>query len=258
MAVDSSGRYVAVGGESCNAEVWDLSSSSSVFKAKGGKPDKLGLVDKVNCTVLTFLPSLKPAFSTKDKQEASPPPLTLVSGTASHKLYVYQLAVGRRPQLDLPFGETRVTAIVPDPEGGSQAGPCCWAANGEGIVERLDIEAKKVHGGLKGSTGSVRALAALSLTLHKEVKKNDLKTKEVEEAEADLLPIVASVGLDRYLRVFHSKTRKCLHKLYLKQQLSAVAILLQDVTPPAASQSQDVEEVVEAKVVAEGEKKKKL
>ena len=280
MAVDSSGRYVAVGGESCNVVVWDLLTSKEVFKAKGGKPDKLGLVDKVNCTALAFLSPPAAATATTaqgskastaskasnvskdgDEKDASPPPLTLVSGTASHKVYVYELAAGRRPQLDLPFGETRVTALAPDPVQGLH----CWAANGQGIVERLDVESRRIHGGMKGSTGSVRALSALSLTLGGGADHDHEEASKVSK----VLPIVASVGLDRYLRVFHASTRKCLHKIYLKQQLTAVAICQPRddhqpgpgaVTDPQSSSLPLVEEEDEGKVEPEHkpvQKKKK-
>lgn len=37
--------------------------------------------------------------------------------------------------------------------------------------------------------------------------------------------MLATVGLDRYLRVFNWKTRKLQHKVYLKQRLSSVYAL---------------------------------
>lgn len=39
QAVDSSGRYIAVGGEGCHVQVWSLETQKAVFKAKGGKPN---------------------------------------------------------------------------------------------------------------------------------------------------------------------------------------------------------------------------
>lgn len=250
MALDSSCQYMAVGGEGCNVQVWDLTTAPphEVFKAKGGKPDKLGLVDKVNCTSLAFLPGpallslhkenepsikKKEIVAVEDKNAPTLPPLTLISGTAGHKLYVYQPAIGRRPQVDLPYGETRVTALLPDPSpssSGSHAGSV-WAANGEGSVEKLDLGLKgppRVQGGLKGATGSVRALAAITLLRVNEDEDDSHDGQEGEgegaRQEGEILPLVSSVGLDRYLRVYHAQTRKCLLKTYLKQHLTAVCM----------------------------------
>ena len=38
-------------------------------------------------------------------------------------------------------------------------------------------------------------------------------------------PLLASVGLDRHLRIHDTRTRQCLAKLYLKQILTAVEFL---------------------------------
>ena len=34
------------------------------------------------------------------------------------------------------------------------------------------------------------------------------------------LPFLASCGLDRFARVYHTKTRELVHKIYLKQKLN--------------------------------------
>lgn len=78
-----------------------------------------------------------------------------------------------------------------------RAGLRCWAANGKGGMQVLDLAGGKLQGALKGAAGCVRALA-----LHPD------------------LPLLASVGLDRFLRVHNTATRKLLAKVYLKQQLT--------------------------------------
>ncbi len=84
--------------------------------------------------------------------------------------------------------------------GASLAGVHVWAANGMGTIECLDLRMNKMQGSLKGSGGAVKSLA-----LHPE------------------LPIIASVGLDRFLRVHNTDSKALLCKLYLKQHLTAVA-----------------------------------
>ena len=80
-----------------------------------------------------------------------------------------------------------------------------------------------MQGSLKGPGGAVKGLA-----LHPE------------------LPIVASVGLDRFLRVHDVDSKALLCKLYLKQHLTAVA--WSDAQPQAAVDEQDNGDV--AKVAA--------
>ena len=82
----------------------------------------------------------------------------------------------------------------------ASVGTLVWAANGMGKIECLDLRMNKLQGSLKGPAGAVKSLA-----LHSE------------------LPIIASVGLDRFFRVHNVDSKALLCKLYLKQQLTAVA-----------------------------------
>jgi hypothetical protein len=76
-----------------------------------------------------------------------------------------------------------------------------WAANGMGQVEALDLRAGRMSGTLKGAGGSVRALS-----LHPGGE-----------------PLIASAGLDRFVRIHSTSTRANLGRAYTKQQLTAVA-----------------------------------
>ena len=82
----------------------------------------------------------------------------------------------------------------------ASVGTLVWAATGMGKIECLDLRMNKLQGSLKGPAGAVKSLA-----LHPE------------------LPIIASVGLDRFFRVHNVDSKALLCKLYLKQQLTAVA-----------------------------------
>lgn len=72
-------------------------------------------------------------------------------------------------------------------------------ANAAGQIEVLDVRAGNMAGAAKGATGSVRCLA-----LH------------------PTEPLLASVGLDRFLRVHSTVNRKQLCAVYLKQKLNGV------------------------------------
>ncbi len=105
------------------------------------------------------------------------------------------------------------------------AGLQVWAANGMGKIECLDLRMNKLQGSLKGPGGAVKSLA-----LHPE------------------LPIIASVGLDRFLRIHSVDSKALLCKLYLKQHLTAVA--WGSVQHQAAAGEEDAADTVE--LVASG------
>ena len=100
-----------------------------------------------------------------------------------------------------------------------RAGVMVWAANGMGKVECLDLRMGKMHSALKGPAGAVTSLA-----MHPD------------------LPLIASVGLDRYCRVHNVASRALLSKVYLKQQLTAVTWAecpAQALPPPPAQPQAD-------------------
>ena len=85
-----------------------------------------------------------------------------------------------------------------------------WVANAAGQVEVLDLKTGKMAGALKGATGSVRAMS--------------LHSSE---------PILASVGLDRFLRLHSTASRKQLAAVYLKQKLTGVSFCAPPAEPAA-------------------------
>ncbi|KAG2437913.1 hypothetical protein HXX76_005529 [Chlamydomonas incerta] len=235
MDVSSSGRYVAVGGEGHQLKVWDLEAAGGaaaaaaagadgstpkagepLFAGKAGKPSRSGLQDLAHVTALAFVPGQD------DKQ--------VLVGTAKHKLWLYDTRAGRKPQAELVWGEGRITTLQPQPDGSR-----IWVGNGRGHVEALDLRAApaKLSMGhaLKGVAGSIRALA--------------LHPSE---------PLIASVSLDRHLRVHHAIKRGSLAKLYLKQALTGVAWL--PPLPPAPAdgareEEEEEEEEEQARAAAE-------
>lgn len=62
-----------------------------------------------------------------------------------------------------------------------------WAGDASGSVEVLDLQAARLAGAAKGLTGSARSLACHSV-----------------------LPVLAVVSLDRFLRVYDTQARPCL------------------------------------------------
>lgn len=78
-----------------------------------------------------------------------------------------------------------------------------WAANGMGSIQLLDLATTKLMDALKGAGGSVRCLV-----LHPGAE-----------------PLIASAGLDRFLRVHNTANKASAGRVYLKQQLTGVCWL---------------------------------
>jgi ribosome biogenesis protein NSA1 len=130
QAVSSSGRHLLLGGEGVQPSIWDLAAGSKAWQAKGGKPHRQTLlVDKPFTTAVAFLPdsssssssdsSAELAAAEEESGDAAPAAVKLrfVAGSASSKVQVYDTAAGRRPQKEVVFGETRVTALAPEQDG---------------------------------------------------------------------------------------------------------------------------------------------
>lgn len=116
-----------VGGEGMQPSLWDLCTGSRVWQGKGGKPNRIGLVDKPFTTALAFLPDSRgkgspesPAAAAGAGSSGGSPPIIsrrFIAGSAVAKLQVYDTAAGRRPQQEAVFGESRITALAVEPDG---------------------------------------------------------------------------------------------------------------------------------------------
>lgn len=177
-------------------------------------PAFAGLVDKAYNSAIAF----RPGFGGQQ----------IFVGTGEHKLRLYDTRQ-RRPAQAIAFHDAAVTALAAEcggedvtppvsalPHAASHlssqpslkgktlrlhpdvlAGRRCWAADSQGRIEVFDVAAGKLHGAMQPCGGSIRALA---LQPHGQ--------------------LLASVGLDRYLRLHSTESRKTVSKVYLKQQLT--------------------------------------
>ncbi|KAL3509761.1 hypothetical protein ACH5RR_029162 [Cinchona calisaya] len=118
-----------------------------------------------------------------------------VSGTNSHQVRLYDVSAQRRPIMSFDFGETAIKAVTGDLDGYT-----IYAGNGSGDLASVDIRTGKLLGCFLGKcSGSIR-----SIVRHPE------------------LPVIASCGLDSYLRIWDIKSRQLLSAVFLKQHLSDV------------------------------------
>ena len=113
-----------------------------------------------------------------------------------HHVRLYDTRAQRRP--------------VQSVEIGSRPFTCCTVSHDEnslftgdtiGRVSQIDLRTMRLNGTYKGNTGSVREIA-----LH------------------PTMEVLATVGLDRVMRVFDISTRKQLHRVYLRQKLNCVLV----------------------------------
>ncbi|KAF2077830.1 hypothetical protein CYY_000875 [Polysphondylium violaceum] len=118
----------------------------------------------------------------------------------------------RKPFLNVSFSKHQIQNISYNP----QRDYYVVASDTVGNVFSYDLRNGKQLGSYKDSTGGIR-----DMSIH------------------PTLPLLATVGLDRMLRVYDIDSRKMLHKIYLKQRLSGV-LFSKDLPP---TQDQEDEEL---------------
>ncbi|KAL2081122.1 hypothetical protein ACEWY4_022975 [Coilia grayii] len=140
----------------------------------------------------------------------------IVTCTGHHQVRLYDPCTPqRRPVLEVEFGEYPLTALALAASQDSVV-----VGNTQGQLAVLDLRKGLVRGCLKGLAGGVRGLEC-----------------------HPTLPLVASCGLDRFLRVHSLDDRKLQHKVYLKSRLNCVLLSSSSLEYGGEDLSGDVEEV---------------
>lgn len=118
-----------------------------------------------------------------------------VAGTNDHQVRLYDTSAQRRPVMSFDFRETPIKAVAEEPDSFN-----IYIGNGSGDLASVDIRTGKLLGCFIGKcSGSIRSIA-----------------------RHPTLPIIASCGLDSYLRFWDIKTRQLLSAVFLKQHLNEV------------------------------------
>ncbi|KAM9853088.1 WD repeat-containing protein 74 [Aulostomus maculatus] len=160
----------------------------------------------------------------------------VVTCTGYQQVHVYDPSTPqRRPVLEAKYGEYPLTALSLPTRGDSVV-----VGNTHGQIALLDLRKGLVRGALKGLTGGVRSLQCHSSQ-----------------------PVVASCGLDRFLRIHNLDDRKLLHKVYLKSRLNCLLLTSRDLEEGAAEaevtemkEEEEVDEVWDAMEQVEESKRK--
>ncbi|KAM9317741.1 WD repeat-containing protein 74 [Pholidichthys leucotaenia] len=125
----------------------------------------------------------------------------VVTCTGYHQIHVFDpSSPQRRPVLEAEFGEYPLTTLSLNP-----AGTAVVVGNTHGQIAVLDLRKGLVRGCIKGLSGGVRGL-------------------QCHPSQ----PLVASCGLDRFLRIHGLEDRKLRHKVYLKSRLNCLLLGSQD------------------------------
>ncbi|CAB03312.1 WD repeat-containing protein 74 [Caenorhabditis elegans] len=122
---------------------------------------------------------------------------TILEATKLHEMRLYDPRAQRRPVKKIPFMENPIMCTSLTYKTNQ-----ILAANSIGEMGLFDLRSK-VHPmcKFKGQAGSIR-----SITAH------------------PTLPLAASVGIDRFLRVHDLQSRKLIHKIYCKTRLNRVLL----------------------------------
>uniref|UniRef100_A0A2D4IQS0 WD repeat-containing protein 74 n=1 Tax=Micrurus lemniscatus lemniscatus TaxID=129467 RepID=A0A2D4IQS0_MICLE len=121
----------------------------------------------------------------------------IVTCTAHHQVRIYDPSCPqRRPVLEVNFGEYPLTALSLTSDANSAV-----VGSSHGDVAVIDLRQGRLVKCLKGFAGSVRAIQC-----------------------HPTLPVVASCGLDRFLRVHNLQSQRLEHKVYLKSRLNCLLL----------------------------------
>lgn len=119
----------------------------------------------------------------------------IVAGTNNHQVHLYDISAQRKPVMKFDFKETPIKAVSEDLDGHT-----IFLGNGSGDLASVDTRTGKLVGCFLGKcSGSIRSIAR-----HPEH------------------PVIASCGLDSYVRLWDVESRQLLSAVFLKQHLNCV------------------------------------
>jgi len=239
----------ASGSDTGPSTMWDVCSSGNVeffsvdhgesYAMFGGKGIEVNLWDIASCSKTWSAKSpranslgifTRPWFTAgtflfKDDHRK------IVACTNNHQVRLYDTALQRRPAVSVDFREAPIKAVAADPNGHD-----VYIGTGTGDLASFDMRTGKLLGCYIGKcSGSIR-----SIVRHPE------------------LPLIASCGLDSYLRIWDTNTRQLLSAVFLKQHLTTVVIDSHfSVEEPVETNSKQPEFLVEAEAEVRKEKKSK-
>ncbi|KAG0455799.1 hypothetical protein HPP92_023587 [Vanilla planifolia] len=192
---------------------WDISGAGKVvcsavdskenYALFGGKGIELNLWNLESCSrIWTAKPPrvnslgiFSPTFFTAATFLSKEDDRKIAAGTSNFQIRLYDISAQRRPVLSIDFRESPIRVVREGLDGNT-----VYIGTGIGDLASFDMRTGKLLGCFNGKCcGSIRSIAK-----HPE------------------LPLLASCGLDSYVRIWDSRTRRLLSAVFLKQHLTSV------------------------------------
>ena len=145
--------------------------------------------------------------------------------TGYHHIRLYDTRAQRRPIQSIELGERPFTRCCVSPDD-----RMLITGDTTGRVTGVDLRTLRMMGVYKGATGSIRDIAVHTTGKY-----------------------LATVGLDRIMRVYDLATRQQLHRIYLRQRLNCVLFSSEEQVAVFAKEESERESEEEEK--SEGEER---
>ncbi|XP_013773061.1 WD repeat-containing protein 74-like [Limulus polyphemus] len=151
----------------------------------------------------------------------------VVVGTGTHAIHVYDpLTPQRRPVLTVEFDEYPITALAVAHSANNVV-----VGNTRGRMALIDLRKKALAHAYRGVAGSIRCIACHPVK-----------------------PLVASCGLDRFVRVHDINSHKLQLKMYLKSRLNCLLMKTEDkIVEESKNNSNDTDEMSDEDVDQESD-----
>ncbi|CAJ0587304.1 unnamed protein product, partial [Mesorhabditis spiculigera] len=202
LCMNGCGDRIAAGGKDCPVKVFNLEKPEKpTWISKNVPPDELQLAIKIWDKDVRLMPNTE----------------TLITGTGTKTLRLYDMRTQRRPVMQLKWMESPINAISL-----SNQDKQIYAGNTHGELGLFDWRGTRIMlvCKYKGQAGAIRSIYG-----------------------HPTLPYVASCGIDRFTRIHDSTTRKLVSKVYCKTRLNAV--LMRDelsIRKTAKKEQEEIEE----------------
>ncbi|KAJ0973088.1 hypothetical protein J5N97_021047 [Dioscorea zingiberensis] len=175
------------------------------FALFGGKGVELNVWDLEKCSKIWTAKSppcnslgiFSPTWFTASTFLSKDDHRKIAAGTNNRQVRLYDISAQRRPVISINFRESPIKVVTEDLDGYT-----VYVGTGCGDLASFDMRTGKLLGCFVGKcSGSIRSIA-----------------------RHPKLPIIASCGLDSYLRFWDTKTRQLLSAVFLKQHLTSVLL----------------------------------
>ncbi|KAK9456383.1 hypothetical protein V1511DRAFT_278471 [Dipodascopsis uninucleata] len=179
-------------------------SRRKLWKAKNVKNDELDLRVPVWVSDIRFL----------DVNRESTTDWRIVVSTRFGHIRVYETKMSRKPIINVEVGEHPLIALSP-----SMSDNDIIYCDTHSTTARFSLLNCRKEGHYAGNAGSV-----LCLDSYFPAESNKTEDSTINSGQ-ELTPLLASGGLDRFLRVYDMATRNQLAKIYLGTKITAACII---------------------------------